>query len=676
MAQDIGETSGALGYIIGNSVQPTAPLNGPPAIGGTSELQNLSVNFLPDESELAPDEAKVLLIAQKYGTATSAGFAGNTMLIEDSSPVLAGLSITGPIPVLQTFAGPGFVGGVPPDPIAAAGPEQVVALVNTSIGIYDKVTGDELFLQSVNGLSGFFAEAGATTTVFDPWILFDTETDRFFALGIDVASESESNVFLAISTDSTPTGGDDWHKYKIDFTHVADGTGLGTGAHFPDYPKMCVSDDAIWISGNYFPIFSGSNVYAGITAIEKEPLLTGGPANIVYEEFFDGFSVMPMTQYDSATVEYLAEASSFGGNTITIHSVSNVLTSPTRTTSVVTVPQYLAPVDVPQLGGGTAADSIDARVMTGVWRNGSMWFGHAITDPAVGDGESLVRLFEIDTNDVLRGGTPQLVQSGNVDPGPGMHAWMPAVAFGETVQTITEYLTGLDNYQITDGGGRNRWGDYSGLAIDPSDDATFWAFNEYASISNTWATQFASFQLQQPTDEDWHQFAVQSGDILRIQTFAPGDGPLEIVNDLDPDFELFDPNENLIPHANSTGNELLFHVAQTSGQYRLRMYAEYSEGEYFVQVEGATGSSLPPTVIDANPDTGNVVSEFPPTYTLTFSEGLLIPTLSGAVLDLQGEGNDAFTSVFELDATPRVILSTLWNGLPLRASRPCCHHGP
>ena len=39
---------------------------------------------------------------------------------------------------------------------------------------------------------------------------------------------------------------------------------------------------------------------------------------------------------------------------------------------------------------------------------------------------------------------------------------------------------GVDFYLRTFGGGRNRWGDYSGISTDPSNDKFFWIFNEYA----------------------------------------------------------------------------------------------------------------------------------------------------------------------------------------------------
>ena len=40
----------------------------------------------------------------------------------------------------------------------------------------------------------------------------------------------------------------------------------------------------------------------------------------------------------------------------------------------------------------------------------------------------------------------------------------------------------------------NRWGDYTSMVIDPTDDCTFWYTNEYYQNSGTsWGTRIASF---------------------------------------------------------------------------------------------------------------------------------------------------------------------------------------
>jgi len=44
----------------------------------------------------------------------------------------------------------------------------------------------------------------------------------------------------------------------------------------------------------------------------------------------------------------------------------------------------------------------------------------------------------------------------------------------------------------------NRWGDYSSISVDPSDDCTFWYVNEYLTSNGSytnWATEIASFRV-------------------------------------------------------------------------------------------------------------------------------------------------------------------------------------
>src|SRR5207248_3034381 len=63
--------------------------------------------------------------------------------------------------------------------------------------------------------------------------------------------------------------------------------------------------------------------------------------------------------------------------------------------------------------------------------------------------------------------------------------------------------TGLADggFYLTQGQGVNtggRWGDYSGIAIDPTDDQSFWVFNEHATSTNSWATTVGEHQVSSP----------------------------------------------------------------------------------------------------------------------------------------------------------------------------------
>jgi hypothetical protein len=621
-----------------------------------------------------PAESYTLVITQDADFDVEHNDAVSTaQRLDPSGRVLGYLSdqALASLQVIQNFPGPDFTGLIPPDPILAVGPQQVVAMVNSRVAIYDK-TGNELFSQSIVGQSGFFGNVGATGIAFDPWLVYDQDSDRFFIVAIDIDGvNNKSNLYIAVSTSSTPTDGGDWHKYRFDFTHHPEPLGLGTGAHFPDYEKLSVTDDAVYISGNYFAIGAGSGTYVGITALEKASLLSGAPANFVYQEFFQGFSVFPLQPIEGGTTQYFAEL--LNSDTVRIHALSDVVTDPNATRQFVDleIDPVAAPINVPQLGSATPLHAVGNRIMTGVWRDGHAYFAHAIQDPAVPNSENRVRWYQIAVNDLATGGAdeggvdPALVRTGDVVPGPGVHAWMPGLAVdqggnvavgfsiggasmyggaaftgfvGTTSLPVVTYAPGQGTYVRTDSLGRNRWGDYTGMVVDSEDDTTFWAMNEYATPSNRWATQIASFQLAPTPDTDVYEFEVTAGDPLVIETFTPFDGASDPFNLLDATLTLIDPNGVEITNDNGPDgrNARIEHGALVSGTYRVVVSAVVQQGPYLLSVQGSTAADPPPTVIATNPDSGRLLNAYPATYRVTFSEPLAPGSVEPADLLVNG----------------------------------------
>jgi len=112
-----------------------------------------------------------------------------------------------------------------------------------------------------------------------------------------------------------------------------------------------------------------------------------------------------------------------------------------------------------------------------------------------------------------------LVQSGNVDPGPGVHAWLPAInADADGNMGLVFSLGGASQYASIGYTGRlvgtpagttlpvriaragagpytmGGWGEYGGLAMDP-DGSTFWMLHEYPTKQKAWRTFVGAFQL-------------------------------------------------------------------------------------------------------------------------------------------------------------------------------------
>src|SRR5262249_25674195 len=94
-----------------------------------------------------------------------------------------------------------------------------------------------------------------------------------------------------------------------------------------------------------------------------------------------------------------------------------------------------------------------------------------------------------------------------------------------------------------------REGDYSSIAVDPSDGLTFWATNEYIGAdgsSDIWRTHIASFTVVPPVAEDCFSVTLPTGNEIILTTSTPADGPGEFNNTLDPHIELYDSGGNLV----------------------------------------------------------------------------------------------------------------------------------
>src|SRR5207248_1260844 len=110
------------------------------------------------------------------------------------------------------------------------------------------------------------------------------------------------------------------------------------------------------------------------------------------------------------------------------------------------------------------------------------------------------------------GGTYSLYQQGTYAPNDGVHRWMGSVAMDKKGNMALGYsvVNGVDVFPgvrytgrlsgdplgqmtlgegtIIDGSGiqrttNSRWGDYTDITVDPTDDCTFWYVNEYYTLA-------------------------------------------------------------------------------------------------------------------------------------------------------------------------------------------------
>jgi hypothetical protein len=175
---------------------------------------------------------------------------------------------------------------------------------------------------------------------------------------------------------------------------------------------------------------------------------------------------------------------------------------------------------IPQSGTTQQLDSLADRLMHRLaYRNfgdhESLVVNHSVTaGSSVG-----IRWYEIRSPN----GTPTVFQSGTYAP-DASYRWMGSIAMDKvgniavgysvssssmhpairyTGRVPTDALGSLQaentiiNGAGSQNGGLNRWGDYSAMTIDPTDDCTFFYTSEYlkANGSFNWSTQIASFKF-------------------------------------------------------------------------------------------------------------------------------------------------------------------------------------
>ncbi|HEX2712366.1 MAG TPA: hypothetical protein VHM88_09115 [Candidatus Acidoferrales bacterium] len=126
-----------------------------------------------------------------------------------------------------------------------------------------------------------------------------------------------------------------------------------------------------------------------------------------------------------------------------------------------------------------------------------------------------------------------LFQQGTFAPEDGIHRWMGSIAMdkqgnmalGYSVSNSTDVFPGirytgrlkgdplgqmtLGEGVIVNGSGSqlsrfSRWGDYTSMNVDPTDECTFWYVNEYYTTTSAagWQTRIGSFRLPGCTGED------------------------------------------------------------------------------------------------------------------------------------------------------------------------------
>jgi hypothetical protein len=433
--------------------------------------------------------------------------------------------------IIRGWSGIFDLNHAPSDSTSSVGSTRYIELVNSKFGIYNKTTNVPISTGTINALGG----VSTATSTFDPQIMWDAQTGRFYYALDAVVSATDNRLAIGFSKTASPNNGTtDWCHYFVNF-----------GANFPDYPKL--GDTAtFWLIGSN--VFNSANAFIGsdVVGISKPPAGTTCPAASTFKfgEKFDlrdpngaaAFTPVVVNQIDLSTTGYvIARTGSLPSTRFSLHRITRsatgfpVIQSPGL---AVVVPSYSIPPDAVQRSGfpnsAKQLDTLDARPTQAVsaldpgHANAlGLWVQHTTaTAPA---GRSEVRWYEI--NPVTRA----LFQSGKATSA-AYYAFNGAISpdrmrLGSSVQFGNSMVLGFDtsgttsfpavrmlskvgaaaqsghvlvhsstgNYSGFDCAGVDnncRWGDYAGASPDPvlptgSTRGRVWLVSQYASGVNS-----------------------------------------------------------------------------------------------------------------------------------------------------------------------------------------------
>jgi hypothetical protein len=436
--------------------------------------------------------------------------------------------------IVESFDGPADGTLTPPDSQGAVGPKRFVNLINARFEIFDRTVSPPTMLTS--GTLRQFINQPSSVLVFDPYIIWDAGTQRFyFAMGNWVTSSPENyQVAYGWSKTANPSALTDWCTYTTDFGVY------GLTGDFPDYPKLGDTKDFILIGINNYPhlqTFAGSDV----AWVAKPPAGTSCPSKpkegvvqkLKQSDGSTAFTPVPANQIDPSSTGYVVANTDLGDpGTVPGVNDSNLLTVIKVTKNgdgTANIPKmgqtfkvatYSIPPSAPQMGSSSKLDTLDGRLESAHEAinpaNGKayLYTAHSVA----GGAGSESRWYRINPKRLSKTKMTKVTDS-------SLFVWNAGIstdrlvnpngsAFGDSVMVgvTTSSLTTFASDQVVSKIGTNaqsglvlvktgavdscgqvcRWGDYSAATPDPAADpngahGVVWFSQMYhSSIDHTW----------------------------------------------------------------------------------------------------------------------------------------------------------------------------------------------
>lgn len=431
----------------------------------------------------------------------------------------------------------------PPDVEGDVGPNDYVEYVNTSWSVYDKTGVVRAGWPKSNAAiwTGFNTGFGPTCRddfSGDPIVLYDRLADRWFLSEFAIGSNSGPYVqCIAISQTNDPTGA--YYRYAYDFTSIG----------FQDYPHFGVWPDGYYASWNIFTSPIGSFVGRLAGAFNRTKLLAGDSTAelVTFNKGTTPASTLMPTDMEGSAPPVAGTPNFFWdrddpNNTLELWKFTVNYAGGSTFTGPTAVP--VAAFDASMCGGSSncipqpptvsphtvdGLDPLSGRINNrAVYRrfatHESIVVNHTVDENSAD--HAGVRWYELRNPN----GAVSVFDSGTYAPDSD-HRWMgnvnmdakgniaigysvsssttsPAIRYAGRLTTDTPGTMGQGEGVLQAGGGSfwrggfgfgssSRWGDYSAMQVDPSDDCTFWFVHEYmaADTDRNWQDRIGAFKF-------------------------------------------------------------------------------------------------------------------------------------------------------------------------------------
>jgi hypothetical protein len=460
----------------------------------------------------------------KLEAVTAAATAGSPRPLQiDPQPSDSKEAIPATPRLIADFAGLDDSNWMPPDSQIAAGPDHLIATINSTFAVFDRV-GRQLLRRT---LADLFARLVDDALIFNPKVIYDQFRGIWLMVACARSFDAERSWFLLASSQSgDPLG--DWWIWALD----ASSDGEGETAYWPEGLGLAVDNGQLYLTANMFTA-AGEFAHAKLRVLNIKDMQTGG---VLHGWDFwqlrnaDGslvFGLQPALNLRAAGAQYLLNAVPDGQGV-----TQWTITQPMRQTPALarrfipTAEYHLAP-DAKQDAGKVEIGTGDVRLVNVVFRHGLLWTAHTVA-ANWGDATNTAAIHWLQVNP--RAGC--ITQQG-VFGAPREHFFCPAAMVdGEgnmllTFNHVNEHeppslrftgrqaadepglLAASEVLLRSSASASCEWSNFNGAAIAPND-AEVWLIGQYVATASDWPTWIGAISYVEPDESVTDLYADQS----------------------------------------------------------------------------------------------------------------------------------------------------------------------